>query len=164
MTATTYYTTMPSPIDDLLLISDGRALTALWMQTTPTEITIDPAWKRDPGPFRDVVRQLEAYFAGDLTQFNVPLAAKGTEFQQTVWNALSALPFGARVSYGEIARRIGRPSASRAVGLANGRNPIGIIVPCHRVIGAGGSLTGYGGGLERKQWLLEHEATVAARS
>ncbi|HEV3341059.1 MAG TPA: methylated-DNA--[protein]-cysteine S-methyltransferase [Pirellulales bacterium] len=153
----TYYTIMPSPVDNLLLVSDGEALTGLYMEETCGDKTPKPAGKKDPAPFRDVVRQLSAYFEGDLRRFDLPIRLAGTEFQQTVWSALRELDFGQRISYGELARRIGRPSASRAVGLANGRNPIGIIVPCHRVIGASGSLTGYGGGLKRKQWLLEHE-------
>jgi methylated-DNA-[protein]-cysteine S-methyltransferase len=157
---------MHSPIDDLLLVSDGSALTGLFMEQTRdgSPIPIRSAWKRDPGPFREAVRQLLAYFEGERRQFDLPLTLPGTEFQQVVWSALRALRFGERVSYGELARRIGRPGAGRAVGHANGRNPIGIIVPCHRVIAAGGTLGGYGGGLGRKQWLLDHEARVAARS
>jgi methylated-DNA-[protein]-cysteine S-methyltransferase len=157
---TTYYTTMPSPIDDLLLVSDGDALTGLYMEQSRNGRVVEAAWKRDPGPFREAVRRLRAYFEGELRLFDLPIRLQGTEFQQVVWAALRALRLGERVSYGELARRIGRPSASRAVGLANGRNPISIIVPCHRVIGAGGSLTGFGGGLGRKQWLLEHEASL----
>jgi methylated-DNA-[protein]-cysteine S-methyltransferase len=164
MRQTTYYTIMPSPIDDLILASDGDALTGLSMGQTGDVGTVSASWKRDPGPFREVVRQLDEYFEGGLRQFDLPLAPRGTAFQQSVWEGLRALRFGERVSYGELARRIGRPGAARAVGLANGRNPIGIIVPCHRVIGAGGSLTGFGGGLGRKQWLLEHEAGLADHS
>jgi methylated-DNA-[protein]-cysteine S-methyltransferase len=164
MNPTTYYTTMQSPIDDLLLVSDGEALTGLYMERHRHGEAVEAAWKRDSGPFREAVRQLQAYFEGDLRQFDLPLAPRGTDFQRVVWEALRALRFGERISYGELARRIGRPSASRAVGLANGRNPISIIVPCHRVIGASGSLTGYGGGLPRKQWLLEHEASLVAHS
>ena len=137
MNPTTYYTTMPSPIDDLLLVSDGNALTGLFMEQTPSGRGVEAGWKRDPGPFREVVRQLLAYLEGELTMFDLPITLQGTDFQQIVWSALRALHFGERISYGELARRIGRPSASRAVGLANARNPIGIIVPCHRVIGAG---------------------------
>ncbi len=106
-------------------------------------------------------RQLDAYFAGTRTTFDVPLAADGTAFQRTVWRALSAIGYGETISYGELARRIGAPNAVRAVGLANGRNPISIVVPCHRVIGADGSMTGYGGGLERKVFLLGLERRVA---
>lgn len=102
-------------------------------------------------------RQLTEYFAGDRTDFDLDLAPAGTDFQRKVWTALSQIPFGTTESYGSLALRIGQPTASRAVGLANGRNPIAVVVPCHRVIGASGTLTGYAGGLERKQWLLEHE-------
>jgi methylated-DNA-[protein]-cysteine S-methyltransferase len=163
MNHATYYTTMHSPVDDLLLVSDGNALTGLHMEQTRHGTAALATWKRDPGPFREVVRQLQAYFEGELRQFNLPIRLDGTDFQQVVWAALRALRFGERVSYGELARRIGRPGAGRAVGHANGRNPIGIIVPCHRVIATGGALGGYGGGLGRKQWLLEHEARLAAR-
>jgi methylated-DNA-[protein]-cysteine S-methyltransferase len=164
MSQTTYYTTMNSPIDGLLLVSDGRALTGLFMGPSRHGRPLESTWKQDPGPFREVRRQLEAYFERELTRFDVPMSLAGTPFQQVVWRALQALPLGEKVSYGELARRIGRPGAGRAVGHANGRNPIGIIVPCHRVIGAGGKLGGYGGGLDRKQWLLEHEASVVAHA
>jgi methylated-DNA-[protein]-cysteine S-methyltransferase len=157
MNQSTYYTIVSSPVDDLLLVSDGEALTGLYMEETCGSKTVEPAGKKDAGPFREVKRQLSAYFEGDLRQFDLPIRLQGTGFQQTVWAALRELHFGQRISYGELARRIGRPSASRAVGLANGRNPVGIIVPCHRVIGASGRLVGYGGGLDRKRWLLEHE-------
>lgn len=113
--------------------------------------------RRDDGPFRAAREQLEAYFAGELEEFTLELAPAGTPFQQRVWRALLEIPFGTTESYGALARRIGLPQAARAVGLANGRNPISIVIPCHRVIGADGSLTGYGGGLERKRWLLAHE-------
>jgi methylated-DNA-[protein]-cysteine S-methyltransferase len=108
-------------------------------------------------PLAAATRQLNEYFAGTRREFDLPLRSQGTQFQQRVWRELAAIPYGQTWSYGDLAARIGKPSASRAVGLANGRNPISILVPCHRVIGANGSLTGYGGGLERKQWLLEHE-------
>ena len=114
-------------------------------------------WVRDNGMFSDVVDQLAAYFAGELTEFDVPLDFAGSAFQQRVWNALRTIPYGETRSYGQIANEIGATGAARAVGLANGRNPIAIIVPCHRVIGAAGSLTGYGGGLDRKRTLLQLE-------
>jgi methylated-DNA-[protein]-cysteine S-methyltransferase len=161
MNRTTYYTIMPSPIDDLLLVSDGQALTGLLMETRPHGRTVEATWKQDRGPFREVERQLRAYFAGDLARFELPVKLHGTDFQQAVWAELRRLRFGERVSYGELARRIGRPGASRAVGMANGRNSVAIIVPCHRVVGAGDVLGGYGGGLSRKRWLLEHEAMAA---
>jgi methylated-DNA-[protein]-cysteine S-methyltransferase len=163
MTQTTYYTIMPSPIDDLLLVSDGTALTGLQMDLSRRTKGALPSWKRDPGPFREVLLQLHAYFEGELTQFDLPIVIQGTEFQQLVWRGLRNLRYGEQVSYGELATRIGNPAASRAVGMANGRNRIGIIIPCHRVIGAGGTLGGYGAGLGRKQWLLEHEASVVGR-
>ena len=117
----------------------------------------DPLWKQDRGAFGDVIAQLEAYFAGKLEEFDVPLAPEGTPFQQKVWKNLCEIPFGETISYGELARRIGNPNASRAVGLANGTNPIPIIIPCHRVIGSNGKLTGYGGGLPIKEKLLALE-------
>jgi methylated-DNA-[protein]-cysteine S-methyltransferase len=116
-------------------------------------------WERDDGGFPKVVDQLDAYFAGDLTDFDVTLRLEGTEFQRRVWAGLLEIPYGETISYGELATRIGQPTASRAVGLANGRNPVSIIVPCHRVIGSTGALTGYGGGLDRKRTLLDLERT-----
>lgn len=156
---TCYFTTVSSPVGELMLTSDGEALTGLFMEEHAGGPMDGPkaGWKRDEACFRDVVAQLGAYFAGESETFTVPLAPAGTDFQQKVWAALGAIPFGKTRSYGAIAQQIGHPGASRAVGLANGSNPISIIVPCHRVIGANGTLTGYGGGLERKRWLLEHE-------
>jgi methylated-DNA-[protein]-cysteine S-methyltransferase len=156
---TTYYGFMDSPIGDLLLIGNGTALTHLYMQKHKYGFLPQPQWRRDDAVFTEARRQLDAYFGGELQAFDLPLAMSGTDFQLKVWQALCTIPFGRSESYGELARRIGAPHASRAVGLANGRNPISIIVPCHRVIGADGSLTGYGGGLERKRWLLAHEAS-----
>jgi methylated-DNA-[protein]-cysteine S-methyltransferase len=152
------YTTIDSPIGDLLLLGDGSALHGLYMQEAPKPMALEPEWRADPRAFADVRRQLAEYFGGDRTAFDVPLAAAGTPFQRAVWQGLREIPYGETASYGELARRIGRPSAVRAVGLANGRNPISVIVPCHRVIGADGTLTGYGGGIERKRLLLELEA------
>lgn len=117
----------------------------------------DPLWKQDRRAFSEVIGQLEAYFAGKLEEFDVPLVPEGTPFQQRVWKNLCDIPFGETISYGELARRIGNPNASRAVGLANGTNPIPIIIPCHRVIGSNGKLTGYGGGLPIKEKLLALE-------
>lgn len=146
-----------SPIGPLTLVATDGRLAGLYMDAQrhlPDETTFGD---RDDTAFPAVVEQLDAYFAGTLTAFDLPLAPTGTPFQQTVWAALREIPYGETVSYGELADRIGRPAAARAVGLANGRNPIGIIVPCHRVIGSTGDLTGYGGGLERKRYLLAHE-------
>ncbi|CAM4230193.1 Methylated-DNA--protein-cysteine methyltransferase, constitutive [Mycobacterium basiliense] len=148
--------TIDSPIGPLTLAGHGSVLTNLRM----VDQTYEPSragWKVDHGAFADAVDQLNAYFAGDRTDFDVELDLRGTEFQQRVWKALLAIPYGETRSYGEIAEQVGAPGAARAVGLANGRNPIAIIVPCHRVIGASGKLTGYGGGLDRKQTLLELE-------
>ena len=152
-----------SPIGRLMLTSDGTALTGLYMNLyrnkrtklpNPGDDWIQNATK-DPLPA--AVRQLQEYFAGTRRKFDLPLKMQGTEFQQRVWRELTQIPFGETRSYGQLAKRLGNPNGSRAVGLANGRNPIAVIVPCHRVIGADGSLTGFGGGLDRKQWLLTHE-------
>ena len=154
-------TTIDSPIGELLLLGDGSALHGLYMQEAPKPMALEPEWRADPGAFADVRRQLAEYFGGDRTAFDLPLAVAGTPFQREVWQGLRDIRYGETVSYGELARRIGRPSAVRAVGLANGRNPIAVIVPCHRVIGSDGSLTGYGGGLEAKRRLLELERSPA---
>jgi methylated-DNA-[protein]-cysteine S-methyltransferase len=153
-----YYTTTETPIGELLLASNGRALTGLRM--APFEAT-PPEWQRDAKPFRDVVAQLDSYFTGGRKVFEVKLEAGGTPFQLSVWDALRDIPYGETISYKELARRIGSPKAVRAVGRANGANPIAIIVPCHRVIGANGAPTGYGGGLERKAQLLALEGAAA---
>jgi methylated-DNA-[protein]-cysteine S-methyltransferase len=152
-----FYTRMDSPIGELLLLGDGDALHGLYMQDGRKPVAVAPQWERAAAPFADVQAQLREYFAGERTVFEMPLAMDGTDFERRVWRALIDIPYGETVSYGEIARRVEQPSAARAVGLANGRNPIAVIVPCHRVIGANGTLTGYGGGLERKQLLLELE-------
>ncbi|MEQ1881801.1 MAG: methylated-DNA--[protein]-cysteine S-methyltransferase [Burkholderiales bacterium] len=156
---TTYFTHFSSPVGPLLLISDGKALTGLHTQSDKYRPIMKDDWVEDASvsPLPDVARQLRAYFNGELADFDLPLAPQGTAFQMQVWKELRNIPFGKTISYAELARRIGRPTASRAVGHANARNPISIIVPCHRVIGADNSLTGYAGGLERKQSLLVHE-------
>jgi methylated-DNA-[protein]-cysteine S-methyltransferase len=151
---------MDSPIGELLMVGDGRSLTRL--RTRPREEDVPHGGVRDPGALREVEAQLRAYFAGELTEFDVPLAPEGTGFQLRVWAALLEIPYGRTASYGAIAAAVGRPDAVRAVGSTNGRNPIAVIVPCHRVIGADGSLVGYGGGLPRKRLLLELEAEHAA--
>ena len=148
-----------------MLTSDGEALTGLHLplpdgSAAPLE---GSGWQKDEVPFHAVIEQLRAYFDGERTTFDLPLHMSGTPFQRMAWDALSTVPYGTTISYAEQARRIGRPGSSRAVGAANGRNPIAIIVPCHRVIGSGGGLTGYGGGLPLKEWLLNHEATVLGR-
>lgn len=150
----TYTTRCDSPIGALYLISDGTAL---------TEIALDPppGWSRrrkdDAAPFARARKQLDEYFHGKRTEFDLPLAPTGTPFQRRAWDELAKIPYGTTISYGEQARRVGRPKGARAVGMANGRNPLSIVVPCHRVIGADGSLVGYGGGLAIKKWLLEFE-------
>jgi methylated-DNA-[protein]-cysteine S-methyltransferase len=158
---TYYYSTMASPVGELLLVGDGNALTGLYMEVQKHGRRVTPELVRDDAAFTDARTQLAAYFAGELHAFSLLLAPRGTPFQRRVWQALGEIPYGTTESYGALAARIDRPGAARAVGLANGRNPIGIIVPCHRVIGANGSLTGYGGGLERKRWLLDHERRQA---
>jgi methylated-DNA-[protein]-cysteine S-methyltransferase len=147
-----------SPIGRLLLTSDGTALTGLYMEPSRKAQSTD-GWTEDAAvaPLPATLRQLTEYFGGTRRDFDLPLRMQGTEFQKRVWRELTEIPYGQTWSYGELAKRIDNPSASRAVGLANGRNPISILVPCHRVIGADGSLTGYGGGLDRKRWLLAHE-------
>ena len=147
------YDTIESPLGELLLVGDGRALTGLYMDGAP-----GPGWRRDPAAFRQAADQLRAYFARELREFDLPLAPHGTPFQQEVWAALREIPYGRTVGYAELAAALGRPGAARAVGAANGRNPMSIVVPCHRVIGADGALTGYGGGLRRKRLLLDLEA------
>ena len=151
-----------SPIGRLLLTGDGHALTGLWMLDADRHSArVEAGLTLSPETFTEVASQLEEYFAGDRKEFTVPLAPNGTAFQLAVWAQLTEIPYGSTVSYGDIARALGkRLVASRAVGLANGANPISIIVPCHRVIGADGSLTGYGWGVDRKEWLLRHEGAV----
>jgi methylated-DNA-[protein]-cysteine S-methyltransferase len=159
----TYFTLTPSPIDDLLLLSDGEAVTGIFTGNHQRGPSVLSEWIRDDsiGVLKETRRQLEAYFSGDLQAFQLPLSMVGTPFQSMVWEGLKKIPYGETVSYGQFARELGVPNASRAVGLANGRNPISIVVPCHRVIGADGKLTGYGGGLPRKQALLELERRAA---
>jgi len=146
-----------SPIGPLRLVADGDELVELHLP--PHDDPCDAVARTTP-VLAQTARQLAEYFAGKRRTFDVPLAPRGSGFQERVWRALMKIKFGETRSYGEIARAIGRPSASRAVGAANGRNPVAIVVPCHRVIGANGSLTGYGGGLERKRWLLAHEGSA----
>ena len=152
-----------SPIGRLMLTCDGTALTGLYMnlyRNKPTKLpNLAEDWVQNAtiDPLPAASRQLQEYFAGKRREFDLPLRMEGTEFQQRVWRELTQIPFGQTRSYGQLAKRLNNPNGSRAVGLANGRNPIAIIVPCHRVIGADGSLTGFGGGIDRKEWLLSHE-------
>nr|WP_024443455.1 methylated-DNA--[protein]-cysteine S-methyltransferase [Mycobacterium sp. UM_WGJ] len=152
----TCFRTIDSPIGPLTLAGDDGRLTHLLM-LDHAHAPDRNGWRRADTAFSDVAQQLSAYFAGDLTEFDVDYALLGTDFQRRVWTALLTIPYGQTRSYGELASQIGSPTASRAVGLANGRNPISIIVPCHRVIGSNGSLTGYGGGIDRKKSLLDLE-------
>jgi methylated-DNA-[protein]-cysteine S-methyltransferase len=154
------YRTIDSPIGLLTLAGAGPVLTNLRM----VDQTYEPSradWLLDDRAFPDAVEQLDAYFAGELQEFDLRLGFEGTEFQRRVWTALQTIPYGETRSYGEIAEQVGSPTAFRAVGLANGHNPIAVIVPCHRVIGAKGSLTGFGGGLDRKRALLNLEKNTA---
>ena len=155
-----YHHTLDSPIGGLLLMGDGEALCGVHFQAGPHPTKLRKEWVEDARPFREVVRQLKAYFDGRLKAFDLPLAPQGTEFQMQVWRTLRKIPYGRTRSYGEIARHLGQPEASRAVGAANGQNPIPVIIPCHRVIGADGSLTGFGGGLPIKRKLLALEGAL----
>jgi len=157
---TTYFSLFPSPIGDLLLVSDGEALTGLHMAGGEAA---GPDGLRDDRPFRDVRAQLTEYLAGERRTFDFPLRPVGTLFQRRVWDELCRIPFGETISYAELARRVGQAGAARAVGSANGRNPIGLIIPCHRVIAADGGLGGYGGRPDRQRWVLGHEAEAAGR-
>jgi methylated-DNA-[protein]-cysteine S-methyltransferase len=155
------FLTIESPVGLLTMTASAGVIDGLMMDGQRHAPPSDPAWVREEAPFGELVTLLEDYFAGRPVEFDIPVSLScGTDFQRRVWGALREIPYGATISYGELARRVGSPGGARAVGLANGRNPIAIVVPCHRVIGADGSLTGYGGGIERKAWLLRHEAGV----
>ena len=161
----TVHLTTDSPVGPLRLRSDGEHLTGVFFvehRHAPEDLgeVVDDALA--PPVLREAARQLQEYFAGGRTGFDLPTAAPGTDFQQRVWAQLRAIPYGRTWSYGELARALGNPGASRAVGLANGRNPLSIVVPCHRVVGSDGSITGYGGGVERKQALLDLERSRTA--
>lgn len=151
------YTTMASPVGPLLLAADAAGLRQILFANGKHPAQPGPEWRADPASLQEPIRQLRAYFAGELEAFDLPLAPQGTPFQLKVWQLLCDIPYGGTISYGELARRAGNPKASRAVGLANGSNPIPIIIPCHRVIGSNGKLTGYGGGLPIKEKLLALE-------
>jgi methylated-DNA-[protein]-cysteine S-methyltransferase len=142
----------------MLLVGDERGLRSINFPASKRAEQLQTEWREDLAGFAEAIRQLRAYFAGELTEFDLPLAFEGTEFQRRVWQSLRGIPYGETISYGQLATRLGNPKASRAVGLANGSNPIPIIVPCHRVIGSNGSLVGYGGGLENKKVLLALES------
>ena len=152
------YTWTDSPLGCILLEGDEHGLSRLKISTKDRPVSPDADTIEDAGVFYDAVEQLRAYFAGDLQNFDLKLNPQGTPFQQRAWQQLRKIPFGETITYGEQARRLGDPSACRAVGAANGQNPLGIIVPCHRVIGSTGKLTGFAGGLDAKAWLLNHES------
>ncbi|MBI1362443.1 MAG: methylated-DNA--[protein]-cysteine S-methyltransferase [Proteobacteria bacterium] len=156
---THFYTTTPSPVGELTLIANGKAIVGLYWDISDVDSLLAGAKRDDTHPvLKQALAELKEYFAGKRTTFDVPVAFDhGTDFQRQCWEALKAIPYGKTYSYGEQAGRIGRPKAVRAVGGANGQNPISIIVPCHRVVGADGSLTGFGGGIERKAYLLNLE-------
>jgi methylated-DNA-[protein]-cysteine S-methyltransferase len=152
------YSHHDSPIGRLLLAAESSGLVGLWIEGKKHAPAIGDSWVARDNDFSEAHRQLEAYFAGRRTQFDLPVGTQGTQFQQRVWAELRRIPHGQTRSYAQLANALGQPKAVRAVGMANSRNPICIIVPCHRVIGSDGSLTGYAGGVEAKAWLLKHEA------
>jgi methylated-DNA-[protein]-cysteine S-methyltransferase len=157
------YDYLQVPIGRLLLAANERGVCCIEFPRADQGARIGADWRRGRTRLGDAIAQLEAWFAGEIQAFDFALAAEGTPFRKAVWSELVRIPYGETISYGELARRIGDPSASRAVGAANGANPLPIVVPCHRVIGANGKLTGFGGGLPTKQWLLEHERRHAPR-
>ncbi|MDS1270306.1 methylated-DNA--[protein]-cysteine S-methyltransferase [Lipingzhangella sp. LS1_29] len=150
-----HYRFLDSPVGALLLVGDATALTRIQLGATAQDVA--PEWLPAPCGFSSTTEQLVAYFEGKLTRFDLPLAPEGTPFQRRVWRALSTVPYGQTTSYGVLAGRVDPPTGARAVGLANGRNPLPIVLPCHRIVGADGALTGYSGGISIKEWLLRHE-------
>lgn len=157
MKSTQLYTTIPSPLGEILLARNEQGLTHLNFQDGTHPLPLDPDWQKDDHAFTATIAQLEAYFTGELREFDLPLAPQGTPFQLAGWQALQTIPYGRTLTYSQLAQQIDNPTAVRAVGAANGRNPLPVIIPCHRVIGADGSLTGYGGGLPIKEALLSLE-------
>ncbi|HXD55426.1 MAG TPA: methylated-DNA--[protein]-cysteine S-methyltransferase [Solirubrobacteraceae bacterium] len=157
MTSAVLYAWLESPVGRLLAAGDEEGLLSLSIEGQRWTSGVGAGWRRAEAPFTELRRQLGEYFAGERREFELSLRFGGSEFRRRVWETLRAIPFGETRSYGQLARSVGSPGAARAVGLANGRNPFAIVVPCHRVIGADGTLVGYGGGLERKRWLLDHE-------
>jgi methylated-DNA-[protein]-cysteine S-methyltransferase len=153
-------TAYESPIGELVLVGDGDALAAIHLPNRPPSPERRAGWTEDAAALAHAVGQLDEYFGGRRTEFDLPLRQAGTPFERAVWERVAAIPYGETASYGEIARALGRPDRARAVGAANGRNPLPIVVPCHRVIGSDGSLVGYGGGLERKRALLDLERSA----
>ncbi len=152
-----HYSHMASPLGPILIAGDAAGLRLINFQNATTMQQPAPDWVEDRQPLREAIDQLDAYFAGTLQGFTLKLAPAGTPFQHSVWHALQDIPYGATTSYGTLAKQLGKPKASRAVGAANGRNPLAIVIPCHRVIGSTGKLTGYAGGLDLKEALLAFE-------
>ena len=155
-----WYDIFPSAFGEILVVGDDQAIEILNFQNSTSPHPVDPAWRRDAALFGNVRQELEAYFAGELQEFTLNVVPRGTEFQRQVWQALQEIPYGTLATYRDIAQRIGRPNAVRAVGAANGANPVAVVVPCHRVIGSNGTLTGYAGGLEIKERLLQLEGSL----
>ena len=153
-----FYSHYDSPVGQLLMIGDGENILRIDFATTCQPVTLENSCEFNPTTFRTLTNELDAYFKGRLQKFSVAVKPNGSAFQKKVWDALQRIEYGQTCTYADIARSIGKPTASRAVGSANGRNPVSIIIPCHRVIGANGTLTGYAGGVNTKQWLLSHEA------
>ena len=164
MTATLFYRIIDSPLGRLTVCGDGEFLTGLYLPEHRGWCGVGAAWRQADEPFRRACEQLAEYFAGERRQFELPLKPAGTAFQLLVWKELTRIPLGSTITYSELARRISNPAAVRAVGRTNGLNPISIIVPCHRVVGADGKLTGYAGGLEKKSWLLDLERRIVRGS
>ena len=158
------WSTWASPVGPLTLIGRDGGIAGLYLDQHRHGITMASGRPRDDAYFAAAMSQLAAYFAGELTDFALVLTPRGTDFQQRVWAALTQIPYGTTTTYGALTARLGAPGASRAVGMANGRNPISIIVPCHRVVGSDGALRGFGGGVDNKRWLLDHERAVLGRS
>jgi methylated-DNA-[protein]-cysteine S-methyltransferase len=154
------YAVIESPIGRLLAVGDGAALCGLYMESHKRGPAPNDRWRRDDDSLQFAAEQIDAYFAGQLEHFDLPCVTAGTPFQRRVWKALGEIGFGETITYAQLAQRVGAPRAARAVGASVGRNPISIIVPCHRAVGSDGSLTGFAGGLPRKRWLLEHEQAV----
>ncbi len=157
-----FYSTLNSPIGEVVITADEIGIRSIYSPTHETLIKPFVNAKRDNSKLREAIDQLRAYFAGDLQEFSLTLNPQGTQFFKNVWKHLETIPYGTTMSYCELAKQIGKPSDSRAVGMANGRNPISFVIPCHRVIGQNGSLTGYGGGLKLKGWLVEFEKEHSA--
>ncbi|MGE3314047.1 MAG: methylated-DNA--[protein]-cysteine S-methyltransferase [Planctomycetaceae bacterium] len=164
MNSTIQYSELDSPLGKIVVCGDGPFVTGLFLPDHKGFSGIDARWTRSDARFAEIRAQLAEYFAGTRQSFDVPLRLDGTPFQKRVWQELVNIPFGSTITYAELARRIGRPTASRAVGHANGRNPVSILIPCHRVVATDGKLTGYAGGISRKKWLIDLERAASAET